>query len=271
MEAAGDGPFPVTPAEPGAARLGDGVCADSQHDAGRADPGLLLELGMGFVRLVAFKNQAFLDYYTALRRYGIQVAAVLGRESFSEQPDYEAEARDYATWLAADPPAWWVCGNEMDAYVLAEPSPSSWSMEPAVYSYVAHQMIAGIRSVLPDARICVGGLVSGQADWLHWGVTLGGQFDAIDVHPYGKDADEARALLHAYRNAYELPLLVLEWHRPAEEIVSFLAMLRRETRGSCWFAFHDGMVPGFGLYDANGEAKPEAHALVTALSLPVLA
>lgn len=59
-------------------------------------------------------------------------------------------------------------------------------------------------------------------------------------------------------------LFVLEWWRPAEEIASYLDMLRAETEWAAWFCFSSGMVSGFGLVDEQGYPTEEGYAFQAA-------
>ena len=106
--------------------------------------------------------------------------------------------------------------------------------------------------------------MSGQPDW--WQSVDPGALglDGIDVHPYGKDPDEAGHLLGLYKQ-YGLPLYVLEWNRPANEIAAYAAMLvQEEVRAGCFFCWSEGMVPGFGLLDLDGDPTEELTELAAA-------
>jgi hypothetical protein len=255
-----------------------GICVDALNAAGCPPADTLFEAGADGVRLVAFDSPEFFAYAGDLLAAGLTVAVVLARESFGDD-DYAGWASFYAERIA---PTYWIIGNEMDAYLLPEPSPSSWKMTPQEYAdfwFLAGTMI---RERQPDAKLVIGGLVAGQPSYLDevlplldpppWGV---------DVHPYGKSAGEAgelfdlyrttvapaelRALLASYGEVLEAwggerRLLVLEWWRPAEEIAEYEAMLRAETGWATWFCWSDGMVPGFGLVNEDGILKEEGLA-----------
>lgn len=116
----------------------------------------------------------------------------------------------------------------------------------------------------PRPLLVGGGSVSGQPGWWDAVDAAGLGLQGIDVHPYGKDPEEARTLLRLYA-AHGLPLYVFEWNRPAAEIPAYAQMLDEENVGAaCYFCWSDAMVPGFGLLDDQGNETPEFTALMAA-------
>jgi hypothetical protein len=241
-----------------------GACLDALNPGG-CPPAAELAGRLQWARLVAFTDPAFYAYHDALQAAGIRTAVVLAGETFDGR-DWAQIADDLAERVQPDV---WVVGNEEDAYLLDAPSDSSWAMAPAEYAQLWMACEVAIRAVHSDATIILGGFVAGQPSVLTTylgaiaAVWPGEQIDGVDVHPYGKTADETRALLQGYRRAGNLPRYVLEWNRPAEEIAAYQAMLDAETAGSTWFAWSDQMVDGFGLVAVDGTLTPEGRAFFT--------
>lgn len=250
-----------------------GCCLDSLFAPARPEPRELAMLGLDGARLVARHDRRFYSYVQRLHVAGFDVAAVLARESFNTT-NYRKEAAQYARGLRDWQPEIYVIGNEEDAGLLPEESPSSWKMEPAEYGAFFAACADGIRSVDPAALLIMGGLVSGQPSALHdylaalgpWRQWLHG----YDVHPYTRDASSASDLLSAYR-FYDpnLAQYVLEWNRPANEIAAYVLMLdnvlNSPVAGWCWAMWSSAMVPDMGLVDERGWITPEGRALSRAL------
>lgn len=175
-----------------------GVCADALNAGGAPSPGEIRAAGADGVRLVALDDDRFFAYAEELLADGLKLAVVLARESFTTA-DYAGMAAFYSerVW-----PTYVCLGNEPDAYLLPEPSPSSWSMRPAEYARFWHAAAWTWRSRQPETPLLVAGLVSGQPWWAR-GLKplLDPAPDGWDVHPYSKDVDGARELLQAYQDA----------------------------------------------------------------------
>jgi len=176
--------------------MSPGICCDALNSAGAPTVTELHAAGADGVRLVAFNTDQFFSYQRMLERHGLTTAVVLARESFPDD-DYQS----WAGWYVARcTPTYWILGNEPDAYLLPEPSPSSWSMQPLEFADFWHQAALGICQVQLDAVLCVAGLVSGAAWWAeNLKPLLNPEPDCWSVHPYSKGPDEARALLRAYK------------------------------------------------------------------------
>lgn len=171
-----------------------GCCLDALNPAGAPDPAVLVEHGIDGGRLVAFRDPAFYAYHDTLSRSGLKTAVVLARETFGDD-DYAAVARELAGWCS---PTYWVLGNEGDAYRLPVPSPSSWSMTPPEYAGFWTVTATAILDVQPDAKLLIGGLVSGDPTYLGELLPLDPAPYGADVHPYSKGPDDAQNLLDAY-------------------------------------------------------------------------
>jgi hypothetical protein len=220
---------------------------------GSASASLVRSLGATWVRLVALPDVDLTPALRAYRALGIRVLLVLARESGG---DYAAYRDRYAGLVDAIE-----VGNEPDL-----DSPSSWTMTPAELGALGR----AARAIWPAATLVLGGLASGQPSWLD-GVDLG-WCDAVAVHPYlkdsslGNDVPDVGELLDGYR-AYGKPLVISEWgwwgddeERGADEVrdMARWAASTGDVELFCYFCLGDWMVPPFGLYRADGSAKPAA-------------
>lgn len=232
------------------------MCVDPLNGAGRPTPANLKTYGFGGVRSVFRDHPDWFSYHNAVKRVGLASIITLAQESFGS-----ASTSDTISSLPIDADMV-VIGNEPDG----EP-PSSWVMSPAEFQTLLRDCAPLIRRYCPTASVVAGGLVSGQSSWLEpIADDLAGLVDAFDIHPYAKTSDEAENLLEQYRTVLMgMDLMVLEWYRPADQIPDFVDMLKFQTEASAFFCWSDGMVPGFGLVDRNGNPKPEFHTLINAL------
>lgn len=174
-----------------------GICVDALNPSGCPSADALFAAGADGVRMVAFSDDQFFTYCADLA-VSMRVIVVLARESF-DTDDWAGMGSYYAERCMP----WAFClGNESDAYLLAEPSPSSWKMRPAEYAHFWHEAAHGILGRQPAARLIVAGLVSGQPSYAYEVSTL---LDPLpygyDIHPYGKSAEETRELLRLYQEA----------------------------------------------------------------------
>jgi hypothetical protein len=224
-----------------------GINIDPLNPFGRPEPSFLKETGFSWVRMVARPNIEW--YHDKCLEAGLNTLVVLARESFPVWNTYRDQSANYALRLKATA---FQIGNEPDC--LGE---SSWTLFQDSYRQLVIECTEGIRRY-SSATIVGAGLASGQPDW--W---RDFPVDAVAVHPYNKDTEQARGLLLRYKE-YNKPLWVTEWNRPAWEIQDFLEMLTEETEVSFWFCFSDEMVNGFGLFN-SGQPKPEYWALREAI------
>ena len=224
-----------------------GVNLDPTNPGGRP---LVRELGqLGWARVIARPGPQLTivaNYMHRLHMAGVKTGLVLARESFTGPPaGWGAQAGWYVQTCR---PTAVIVGNEMDAYLLDAESPSSWTMTPEAYNALVDNLRVYLMDyVYPRPLLIIGGQVSGQpGGWLPE-VNIG-EFDGIDIHPYGKGPQEMSELLMAYRELYHFPLYVFEWSVPAEEIPEYVRLLGRlGVQAACYFCWSDAMVPGFGL------------------------
>jgi hypothetical protein len=221
--------------------------------------------------LVRFVYTDTPECHAAIRDYqehGLTVAVVLARESFGTP--YPANIAAVCDDLARNSaPDLVVIGNEMDAWALGADSPASWTMTPAEYAELWGICEETITGRLFGAKLVIGGLVSGQPslapEYVRAVKRIGGHPSAIDVHPYARDSDSAAHLLYAYHALLAMPYMVLEWHREAGEIPSFVRMLeRRGIEYAAYFSLHQFDVPA--LLDEQGNRTERYHSYVQALS-----
>lgn len=174
-----------------------GICVDALNPAGCPSADTLFVSGADGGRIVAFDSPLFFAYAGDLLMADLTVAVVLARESFPTE-DYGGMAAFYAERCS---PTLWVCGNEMDAGRLPEPSPSSWKMEPQEFADFWLLTATVIKERQPDAKILIGGLVSGDVSYLDelLGILPPPAPYGADIHPYSKGPAEAGELLDMYR------------------------------------------------------------------------
>jgi hypothetical protein len=215
---------------------------------GRPDPALLRSLGFTWVRLVA--RPGVETYEHECRQAGLRTLVVLANESFA--------AGWVDGYMEAMSPSAWQLGNEPD-----QAGPSSWTMRPSEYLSLWRSIAPMLRR--QGAPVVAAGLASGIPEWL---AEITGELDAdaLCVHPYCKTAEQARDLLERYR-VYGRPLWVTEWHRPALEVGEFAAMLEGQAEMAAWYAWSDGMNPGFGLVNIYGQPRSEYDAMVEAIAM----
>jgi len=219
--------------------------------------------GFGGVRLTArdtATNRAYIDEMIA---NGLQVLAVVG-------------TGDGAGYIPPQP--------EVILQIYNEPDIDATAMTPSDYA----DMFVEWRSKpeLNGRQCWAAGLASGQPEYLRQFLqrlkdTGGGIWpDAIDVHPYAKDAHGLIAMARDYFNigvqfsGLEIPITASEWFQSAgdpDSLGPFHQALNDPTDGVCtlwnsFFGWCSNMsdLPG-AVVDANGRCLPEGLALIAAL------
>jgi hypothetical protein len=244
-------------------------------------PAQITRLGATVARIVARREYDATPLLRDLSAVGVRALMVYDRQSFEafgpiDGPELVTTAalafveygRRHGGLVAIHQP-----GNESD-----HESPSSWDLP--VDAVVSLGRLA--RAAFPDAQIATPGLASGQPGYL-----LGRDLswaDAVAVHPYGKRASkdwpdpdwgtgDLDELLDGYA-ALGLPLIISEIGLPVPDVdEAFQADYCRRMLGSlnarpdvlvaCWFALDDA-VPGYGLFRADGSARPAAGQFIAA-------
>ncbi len=205
------------------------VNVDPLNPAGQPSPDALIRAGFRGVRLVS--RQGVQPYVGSVQDAGLMVLAVITEQSGG----FLCPADVYQI------------GNEPDLAGTADTRSAA--------DYVSYWNL--YRDTYPDPIMIGAGLASGQTPYWKAVQSAGGLHgcSGFAVHPYGKNATTALALLLQYRAVtVGMPLWVTEWNRPAAEVADFAAMLE-QTDGivqSAWFCWSDSMVPGFGLSPQQG-------------------
>lgn len=241
-----------------------GVCVDALNETACPDPRMLIACGLTAARQVAFSHSdRFYRYAASLLNAGLYLPLVFTDESF-QSGDIALDTKLIAENI---PATIWVVGNEQDAWLLSEDSPSSNTKRPEVFAPWFKTVAEAILKVRPDALIVIGGWVSGHAPIMGEYLqeirkVYTGPIHGYDNHLYGKNAAE---MLEAFEqfDQYAEPGMwgyELELNRPVEEIAEYVAALG-ETNW-CWFGWSDGQTEQpMGLVDADGWPKEELRAL----------
>lgn len=155
------------------------------------------------------------------------------------------------------------------------------TMPEAVFGRMLRRTYDAIKAAAPQTRVVAAGLGSGNWNWL--ATVISSQkgtlpADAIAIHPYGQRPEPnwpsptwgfgyVGNLLVNYQRVSGLPIVISEigeqhLDRPqqAEYLSRFYRTIGNQFSGSVervfWFCYSDGMVPPYGLLDANGQPKP---------------
>lgn len=192
------------------------INVDPLNPANCPDPYRVKEMGFGGVRLVC--RAGVEDYVNWCHNHSLFVLGVVARESEGN-----------------------VLGGICDVYQIGNepdsPGESSWGM--AADHYLEEARI--YRETYPDLTLIAAGLTSGNTSyWRTVGPLIEQMgYSGFAVHPYGKNPLQAEALLKRYQAITPgLPLWVTEWHRSADEIPAYRAMLRRiGVAVDAWFCW----------------------------------
>jgi len=239
-----------------------GTNVDPRHGY---DPADIAGPGVGWVRSVVRPDHDLGPWLNACHAAGLKVLVVIARESLRRGWTYGAAARHYAARYGGWADAWQI-GNESD-----HRSPSSWTLPVGRVG----KLVDMFHTAMPNATLIGPGLVSGQPDYAQ-GLPAN-ILVAIAIHPYGRgpSAGEPYAfgpvedLAGLYRR-FDKPIWVTEWGGPIQDFASeherakyhskmLLALRDAGVEAAFQFCWSDGIVPGFGLVDAQGNAK-ESYA-----------
>ncbi|HXV42891.1 MAG TPA: CotH kinase family protein, partial [Anaerolineae bacterium] len=155
------------------------------------------------------------------------------------------------------------------------------TMPEAVFGRMLRRTYDAIKAVAPRTRVIAAGLASGNWNYLNNVITSQqGSLpaDAIALHPYGQRPESnwpsptwgfgyVGNLLVNYQRITNLPIVIseigvqhLEQPQQAEYLWRFYRTMTNQFSGSVertfWFCYSDGMVPPYGLLDANNQPKP---------------
>lgn len=246
---------------------------DPMNPAGRPSPSQVKSAGFAGMRFVYRNHPDCYNYWRGCEEVGLKTLLVVARESLGPHTWQEFTPQEitnqYRPWayqLGNEPDAHYNPGNASNSVETRQAgAPSSWVMSPGDYRNFHAKFAEHIRLADPDAMIVTAGLCSGIPSWF-FTLAHGNEFDCnrIGVHPYGKDAREAEALLLEYAAGGGYPL-VSEWNRPPEQISSYIQMLERhDAWDAAWFCGSSQMVEGYGLVDGDS-LTAAGTAMLTAL------
>ncbi len=231
-----------------------------------------------------------------LVKVGIRSLVILTGETYPHQPNSSAPDDDWDNYIAhfaeraaeiAKVLAVWRPSLQIwNAPDLPAPHPGyDPTLREPIFGRMLSQTYQAIKKVDSGLTVVMAGLVSGQPAWLANVVqSLAGRLpaDVVALHPYAKrpDPDWPQAgwgtgyvgdLITAYRQVVDLPFWITEIGidtLAAEDQAEYLrrfyqtmtAQFPHEVKQVFWFAFSDGMAPGFGLVERSGHPKPAYFA-----------
>ncbi len=242
----------------------------------------------------------------AYREAGIDSLVILTYDTYPNKPAPEASDGDWdnyinrfanraaqiAQLLAPYNPAYQVW-NEPDHPVHPGYSPT---LREAVFGRMLRRTRDAIKAVVPGAVIVTAGLASGNPSWLTTVIqSQGGVLpaDIVAFHPYGQRPEPnfpnpgwafgyfGDLLKNYYRAGQNKSIWITEMGIKEEDVGNnreqAAEFLRRYYRAAMrdfsdkvqqliWFCYSDGMVPTFGLVEANGNRKPAYQAFKQSVS-----
>lgn len=242
----------------------------------------------------------------AYRDAGIASLVILTYDTYPNKPAPEASDGDWdnyinrfanrsaqiAQLLAPFRPAYQVW-NEPDHPVHPGYSPT---LREAVFGRMLRRTRDAIKAVDPGVVIITGGLASGNPSWLTTVIqSQGGVLpaDIVAFHPYGQRPEPnfpnpgwafgyfGDLLKNYYRAGQNKPIWITEMGIKEEDVgnnreqaAEFLRRYYRtviskygdKVQQLIWFCYSDGMVPPFGLVEANGNRKPAYQAFRQAVN-----
>ncbi len=241
------------------------------------------------------KAQFYKERATAYKNVGVDSLVILTYDTYPNRPAPNASnapwdqyierfarrSAQIAQLLAPVNPAFQVW-NEPDHPVKGDYAPT---LREEVFGRMLRRTYEAIKQV-GDFTVVTAGLASGNPSWLTTVIrSLGGQLpaDAVAFHPYGQRPDPnwprsnwgfgfvGKLLNDYYRAGQRKPLWITEMGVKEEDLghnrERVAEFLRRYYRTIVtdyqdkvphfqWFCYSDGMVPTFGLLEANGNRKP---------------
>lgn len=230
------------------------VCCDALNPGARPSPRKLKNLDVDGVRLVLRHDDAFYQYHNTLKQAGLQTAVVFARESMTPATGwtYQWNGALYANALSAAPPDMWLLGNEPNGQ-----GDSCWTMTPDQHVEMFNQTAQGIRSVLPDAKIYIGGMLGSVSAAAEWGLYLNkyDKLDGIDIH-----YPESALVVNEWRD-WGPPISCMEWCWAGRgvrgsQVRAWEHMLERHTTHSAWYCWSAAQgEPSMSLVGPMGRPK----------------
>ncbi len=146
------------------------------------------------------------------------------------------------------------------------------------FAFMLDECIETIHSVSPNAKVIVGGLVSGHASYWHntrAHMEHEDKLAGIGVHPYGREdaTGSLKGLLDSYANGSPAVFWITEWGVLGDASKSepppsnpkdvenyakrFLTAAQNDPRvaATIWYGYADGMHNGYGLAKSDGTRK----------------
>lgn len=247
----------------------------------------------GKIRFVYKGNvENSLEYYKQIAdeyaAAGAEVIMVFNQESLwpaGEQitpqyvEDYKNKIREVADYMGGSVAAFEIW-NEQDM----AGAPTSMYIPPENYAALLSAAYEGVNEV-SDARVIIGGLVSGDANYLRQVVNVFEQAgvplpaDGVGLHPYINNVDGIINMVNNYLQYTQgRPLWITEfgWQgegfQPGQATQSdntlrtqadfmqeayehFYSLSSNKVASALWFAWSDAMLNGFGFFDKSGNPK----------------
>ena len=223
-----------------------GVNVDPLNPAGAPDPAALKAAGFNWVRLVSRPQPGVSAYIQQCQQAGIKVLAVIAGESMQNGVPYKLDP----------PPDVYQLGNEPDGEGV-----SSWKMDQDAYTRLWNTHAAGLNAPAIAAGLCS----DDPPGWIENLLPgLQPRPRALAVHPYGATVDDAQDLFESFAEL-QFPLWLTEWNPlPRDwtdqtvetDMAAVWAIFSSKAEAAFWFCWSDGMVPGLGLVDGQGQPKP---------------
>ncbi len=260
-----------------------GINIDPLNPAGQPTASQLTAAGVKWVRFVqksdSFNYRALLESYS---KAGIKTVLVLNQETLwpssgngnfndSYIQSFAAKARALAQKY----------GSLVSTYeIWNEPDVSSRAsiFVPAErYKILFKQTYGAIKSANPSSQVIIGGLVSGNTDYLDALKEPGGTLlaDGVGIHPYSTDPATITSTLERYQSHTSgKPLWLTEFgwetgENSGQTQANFLGAVYSAIYTNSklatiptimWYSWSDGMGSGFGLLSKSGVAKPALTA-----------
>jgi|GEM_PF-2020716 len=242
------------------------------------------------------KANFYYDRAKAYHEAGIDSLVILTYDTYPNRPAPDGPDGDWDNYierfarrsgqivqlLAKFQPAYQVW-NEPDHPIKGDYAPS---LREEVFGRMLRRTRDVIKRADPNALVVTAGLAMGNPSWLTKVInSLGGELpaDILAFHPYGQRPEPdwphpnwafgyfGDLLNGYYRAGQRKPIWITEMgvkeedlNHNREQVAEFLgkyynAVITRfsdKVQKLIWFCYSDGMVPPFGLTEANGNRKP---------------
>ncbi len=287
-----------------------GLNIDPNNPTGNPDPSELKQLGVEIVRYTFYDRSggdqvdpARIDFYSRKAKgyqdAGIESLIILTYDTYPGKPPFAGNWDDYinrfarragqiARQLAPFRPAYQIW-NEPDHDRANIGTPYDPCLREDVFGQMLRRTHDAIKAADPRAKTVIGGLASGNPDWLSTVIkSLGGDLpaDIVAFHPYGQRPEKnwpnsnwgfgfvGNLIDDYYKVGRRKTIWITEMGaKPGEvggneEVAEFLRRYYRaviskysdKVEELIWFCYSDGMVNPFGLKNEQGQPKPAYDA-----------